>query len=354
MTDVTIHVLRQIDIADSIDLGALRRLAASGDLPAGARLGPQDPATPGVVPATPPVDLTLAQTTVGALSAAVRIRVFDFGVVAVRFTFARTGLANGDLVRLGTDVAALSAAFDREARRLWQVLVPAVGAALTPGDGGLELDEDFTVYVLSGPLHGEAGEAALVHLLLAEPESRRLAPSLRRAFVDQAIRYYEDDLLLLSWDSAVIVEPAGALDVVNVLEIASAQLLEVRYYDAIVRRATAALTADAAKARTTWWLLRSPFTALARRAATLALEVGEIGDRLETAITLVGDSYTVTVYREAARRFRLVESRQAVQQDIETLAAVSETFGTDVHSRRAIVLEVLIILLILIEVLKAW
>ena len=354
MTDVTVHALRQIDIAESIDLDELRRLVGGAPLPAGARLGPVEPASPGVVPSSPPVDLTLADVTVGPFTTRVRVRVFDFGVVALRFTFARSGITNGDLVRLGTEVAAQSDPFDREARRLWEVLAPAVGSALTPGESGIELEEDFTVYVLSGPLPDEAGEATLVHLLLAEPETRRLAPALRRGFLDQAIRYYEDDLLLLAWDTAVIVEATGALDVVSVLEIASAQLLEVRYYDAVVRRATAALTADAARARTTWWLIRSPFTALARRAATLALEVGEIGDRLETAITLVGDSYTVTVYREAARRFRLVESRQAVQSDIETLAAVSETFGTDVQSRRSIVLEVLIILLIFIELLRAW
>lgn len=359
MVDVTVHVLRQIDVAGSFDLDALRGLAAHA-LPAGARLGPDEPAAPGVVPARPPVDLHLDDVTVGPFRLQARLRAFDFGVVALRFSLSRSGADGRELVRLGHEVASCTAAFDAEARRLWQEIEPALASSMTAGEPGLagRLLEDFSVFVLSGPPTDDPADLALVHLLLGEPDSRRLSPQFCRGVLDRAIRYYEDDLVLLAWDAAVIVEPsssaAGALEIVNVLEMASAQLLEVRYYDAVVRRAMSALAADAARARTTGWLLRSPFASLGRRAAVLALELSEMTDRLEHAFTLVGDSYTVTVYREAAKRFRLVESRQAVGDDIETLASVSETFGSDVHSRRSIVLEILVVLLILIEVLRAW
>lgn len=356
MTDVTVHVLRQIDVAESIDLPGLRRIAEAHGLPAGVSLGPVEPAPPGVVPVHPPVDLTLAEVTVGALTFRVRLRAFDFGVVALRFTQSLEGVSSEALVKLGAETAGQSGAFDAEARRLWGALAPALAKVSTPGDPVLDgrLIEDFTVFVLDGPPPGDSSEATMVHLLLGEPDVRNLAPSLRRSFLDQAIRYYEDDLVLMAWDTAVIVEPSGALEIVNVLEIASAQLLEVRYYDAVVRRATAALASDAARTRTSSWLVRSPFASLARRAAVLALELSEMTDRLEHAITLVGDSYTVLVYREAVRRFRLIESREAVRDDIETLAAVSETFGSEVRSGRSIVLEILIIVLIAIELLRAW
>lgn len=355
MADVTVHVLRQIDVAEAIDLDAVRALAGGAPLPKAARVTRDELPAPGVVPARTPVDLYLEDVTVGPFVAKARLRVFEFGVAALRFSIARPGLDGPELVRLGTDVAAQAAAFDAEARRLWHEVAPALSSTMTPGDPALsgKLLEDFTVFVLSGMPVEEAADARLVHLLLGEPESRQLSPAFCRSIFDQGIRYYADDLMLMAWDAAVIIEPAGALDTVNVLEMASAQLLEVRYYDAVVRRATAALTADAAKARTNFWLVRSPFASLGRRAAVLALELSEITDRLENAITLVGDSWTVTVYREAAKRFRLVESRQAVREDIETLAAVSETFGSDVHSRRSIVLELAIIALILIEVLRA-
>src|SRR5687767_6417781 len=119
MTDVTVHVLRQIDVAESIDLPALRRLAEAGGLPMGAALGPSEPAPPGVVPAHPPVDLTLADVTVGSFVLRGRLRVFDFGVVALRFTQSLTGLSNDELIGLGSDLAGESAAFDAEARRIW-------------------------------------------------------------------------------------------------------------------------------------------------------------------------------------------------------------------------------------------
>ena len=356
MPDVTVHILRQIDVAESIDVAEVERLVSEGAVSGGARLGTTEPDPPGVVLLRRPVDLSLDQVTVGPFELRVRVRVFDFGVVAVRFTLARTGLSSRELIQIGVDVAALSTAFDAEALRIWGVLEPTLRPTLTPDDPPPEgpLVEDFTVFVLPGPVPEETIVPGLVHLLLGEPQERRLAPSLCRGFLDMAIRYYEDDLVLLSWDAAVIVEPAGALDVVNVLEMASAQLLEVRYYAGIVRRATVMLAADAERARTGRWLFRSPFTSLAQRAAIMALELGEMTARLETAVALVGDSYTVKVFTEATRRFRLVESRRAVREEIETLAKVTETFGGEVESRRGLFLEILVVILILIEVLKAW
>ena len=127
----------------------------------------------------------------------------------------------------------------------------------------------------------------------------------------------------------------------------------LRYYDAIVARAEAALAHDARAARTGAWLVRSPFVALGRRAAVLALDVAELTDRLGRAITLVGDTYTVQVYRETAVRFRLREAEAAVREKLATLGRVAEVLGTQVHASRDLWLEVLVVVLILVEVILA-
>ena len=47
-------------------------------------------------------------------------------------------------------------------------------------------------------------------------------------------RYYADDLVVLTWDRAFIYEPRGDSDVMDVLDVANAQLLEMRYYDQLL------------------------------------------------------------------------------------------------------------------------
>ena len=40
--------------------------------------------------------------------------------------------------------------------------------------------------------------------------------------------------MVLTWDRAFIYEPRGDADVIDVLEVANAQLLEMRYYDELL------------------------------------------------------------------------------------------------------------------------
>jgi len=89
---------------------------------------------------------------------------------------------------------------------------------------------------------------------------------------------------------------------------------------------------------------------VARRAAALFVDMTELYDRVEGAITLVGDAYTARVYREAAHRFRLEEASAAVREKLATLARVSEIFQADLAQRRGLLLEVAVVLLIVLEV----
>ncbi|MBI2895515.1 MAG: hypothetical protein HYY06_18305 [Deltaproteobacteria bacterium] len=351
MVDTTVHVMRQLDVADSIDLEKLDGARSAAGL---ERLS--DPALPaGLVPVRQPLDLGLGRFDVGPFSTEARLRVFDFGVAAIRFTFNVPDSSASALAQLSLDLQSHSASFDLAARRVWGEIERKARPALRPGDELLcrTLIEDFTVFVLSARLDDRSAEEIFAHVLLGEPLSRRLAASLVHRIANHAIQYYEDDLVLLARDVALVVEPGGAEDLVDVFEVASAQLLEYRFYDALLARAHGELARDAAQANTTGWIFRSPFAPLARRAAIMALEVGEMTDRLEGAITLVGDSYTVKVYREVAKSFRLERAAAAIRDKIDILASVSEALGSQVHSRRSLLLEVMVIALIAIEVFGA-
>jgi hypothetical protein len=349
----TVHVLRQIDVGDSIDLDrasdTFDQRALRADLS-------KPPAGAGVVLRREPLELTLDATDVGPFRAEVGARLFDFGVVAIRFTLVTSASSGGALVAFAGELSRASANFDAKAREIWQEMAQQIKSAIVPWeerDAG-QLMEDFTIFVLLALPSGDMdADSVLSHLLSGEPRDRKLAPAMIQEFARRAIRYYDDDLVLVDYDAAVIVDQDDVTALVEIFEIASAQLLELRFYEGMLSRALETLLRDVRMARTGVWLFRSPFRQLAHRAALLALELGELSDRLERAITLKGDTYSVHVYREAASRFRLAEADASVKEKIETISRVSEVLGHEIHTRRDLLLEALIILLIAFEVVMA-
>jgi hypothetical protein len=253
-------------------------------------------------------------------------------------------------------LACESPAFDAKAKDLWQELAKDLESAVVPWEeaAATPLMEDYTVFVLPEIAPGELSrEEVIAHMLMGEPRSRKLAHSTVHELSRRTIRYYEDDLVTVDFDAAVIVDREGAPDLVDIFEIATAQLLELRFYDEMLGRALANLLKDVRRARTAVWLFRSPFRELARRAAVLALELGEMTDRLERAITLVGDTYSSQVYREAALRFRLADASASVREKLSIISRVAEALGHEIYARRDLVLEILVIVLIAVEVVIA-
>jgi hypothetical protein len=198
----------------------------------------------------------------------------------------------------------------------------------------------------------DAGEAlralAPAQLLLAEPE-RPVADSVQESHLRRAIQYYADDAAIIGWNAALVLDAEGARDQLEVLEIATARLLELRYYDRLLGRELARVYTAAEAARGSNTLFRSPFVKVARRAATLFVEITDLYDRVEGALTLVGDAYTARLYREAAHRFRLEEISSAVREKLGTLSRVSEIFEAEINHRRAVLLETAVVLLIVLE-----
>lgn len=348
-------LLRVIDVADWVDVDRARQLAAERGATRGTTQirGPER-RPGGVVLATEPFDLELGPLQLDELQLEASVRLFDLGVASFRFA---SPLAAGTTVaalhRLAVRLQALSA-LDARARDLWKDLAATIGPALR-GAHDVDLVEDYVLWELRS-VDGCAGDAdrALAALdpaalLLGEPE-RPVAPALVEGYRVRALRYLASDATVVSWSGAVVVDEGGARDELEVLEIATARLLELRYYDRLLGRELEALYGKAHAARETTALFRSPFADVALRAATLFVEMTELHDRAEGALTLVGDAYTARLYRDAEERFRLPEIDARVQEKLDTLAKVSGVLQGEVGHRRALALETAVVLLIVLEV----
>lgn len=190
----------------------------------------------------------------------------------------------------------------------------------------------------------------VANLLLAE-EKVNISEATRKAVTENVFQYGENDLVILEWNAALVVEPGGGREVLDILEFAVTHLMEMRYYDELLDRKLNILYDDIETRRASIW--RSRFDKTYEEASARYIEFSEFIEKVENSLKVVGDFYLATVYRAATRKFRLSDWQQNVTRKMNILAQVSSLLQGELNVRRSHWLEVIVILLIAWEVFSA-
>lgn len=283
---------RVFDTGDTIDL------ARAADVLEGARvvdLG--GPLAEGLVIPARPVEVSLGSAEVilaraggVKLSAKVVAHLFDFGAVSIVHEIP---------IPAGTTLAELTPLCDAlyDAPELDELgaarrgeLVKALGSAVEKPHQWAEAETYTVVFVeeLSGTTVEELRVTeALAKLLLGETSPRALSQATREDVLKNAFSYLEGDLVVVDWNSAIVVEPTGSRVVANVLELATCQLLEFRYYDGLLDEELAKVYGHVERSRPR--VFSSPYRALTRAVLRRFMELTEFTERVDNAIKSVGD-----------------------------------------------------------------
>lgn len=355
----SIVVQRLFDIAFAIDLDAVERLCAAqaGAVGSRARLA----ATPAkavafgnapVVLALPPLCVHLDGD---AFDCSVSASFYDFGAMTIAVSVPVRDRSWGDLVRLSRAVDRALGPMSPGA--FWPDLrentVQRVAAALTRPSTE-RLQEDYTLIVVQefgAPLTARALLARVDLAPLLSGEERELSDGARADLLRQQYSYYADDLVALTWDRALIVEPRGESDVADVIEVANAQLLELRYYDELLDAELPQMYDAIERARHARGLLAARhFAHLARRLHTLVAEVTELTQKVDNALQVTEDVYLARVYSAALTLFRVPTVAAAVDRKLSIVRETYTALYDEASSRRAELLEIAIVVLILIEI----
>jgi hypothetical protein len=180
-----------------------------------------------------------------------------------------------------------------------------------------------------------------------------LSRVVRSDVLGDANSYLADDLAVWDWYSAFLLEPSGGGDIPDLLEFATAHLLELRYYDALLDRELHAIYDELDATRGLSDVFTRRYVKVQRRTATLLLELSEMSERLENAVKIVGDFYLARLYQSSVRRFRLPAWQESVLRKERLLSGVNELMKSTADRRRGELLELTVILLITWEILYA-
>ena len=290
--------------------------------------------------------------TIGALSA----HLYDFGVCSIRFTIAAQHLDWEGFVELGTAFAA-----SEEVTRMLEIELVALANRLAPAierSGIAPAREEYVVFRVNGAFERGAtsgmslafGEDRLVPLLLGE--QRPLSVEARRELLANRFSYYEDDLVVLTWDNALIVEPQTSdEDVEFVLEFANAQLLELRVYDAELDDELPQLYDRIEERRRRRPLLSRHFRPLLANVQSRVAAITEIVERADNAFKVTDDVYLARIYRAALDLFREAAWRRGVDRKLQIFRDTYAMLNGESQVARAELMETIIIVLIAVELL---
>jgi hypothetical protein len=285
-------------------------------------------------------------------------RLFDFGVVSLRARIPGEARDWGELVEWSAHVTSdpeWSACFLRWRDRL----IGLIGSAITKA-GTSEVTEDYSVFRIHQLIDGaghpvvvdELGEEAIAALLFGE--QRPLSASARRDSMSPRFSYYEDDLAVLAWNAALIVEPAPEdTDVEYVLEFANAQLLELRYYDSVLDHEIPRIYDEIEATRKAFRFLGRHYSRLLATLQTRVADATELVERVENSLKVTEDVHLARIYSTALEIFRGRTWRSGIDRKVAIVREAYTMLNAETLARRSEVLEITIIGLILLELILA-
>jgi hypothetical protein len=346
----TIAALYLFDVAEQIDLQRLRDALGGG---AAATLTSKS-AQPGSLQyQVPPLVLEGEAAGLAHIdNFHARLKFFDYGVVSLALMRPFSGTWDDLLAASQRYIE--NARLEEAAEQAVRQTVERCGDTMTHPRETF-LSEDYlilAVHELVEPLDADALLAARGAQLaqMLRGETSPLSPQEQEEVLKNRLSYLSNDLVVPTWNAAFVYDTeAGAAAAMELFEFTNSQLLEFRYYDALLDAELAQLYP--ALARTGWW--KNLFGGGAVRAAnqvhSLFIDVNEITDRTDNALKIVGDIYAARVLALAAARLGLARWRESVEDKLETLDDIYRFAVDQVSISRGQFLEIAIVAILVLE-----
>jgi len=369
MAEVTINqgttlIYRVFDLGEEIDLAAAETILANQAYR--TRLKMAKPAGQALIIRNPPIRINMGEVKLPlnaemngeAIVAEVVATIWEYGVISFAFqlpiTKGTTWRALIELSDLLQSDIHTSSQIDEIGRVRSKEITTLLGSSLKKPNPNPIFD-DYIIYFIQDAAGVRTGadlitNADVPSLILGESREP-LSERARKSILDFQYQYSDNDLAVIDWNSALILEPSGQREIADILEFALTHLLEFRFYDELLDDRTRELYTAVEQRRQ--GLLKNFFSSSSREANTRFLEFSEFIERVDNSLKVVGDFYLAEIFRAAVRRFRISDWQQSATRKLNLLARVSELLQGELNVLRGHLLEAVVILLIAIEIFSA-
>ena len=217
-------------------------------------------------------------------------------------------------------------------------------------------EEAYTVFCLDAPLVTEDGaplsaedwlqdhRREVAALLTQETDINQLSRQEATESTGLYLSYYENDLAVIDWDAALVVEEPSNLDeTLHVLELANLQLAELEAYDRILDEALERSYRDLSQRSR-----RGPANVM-RELREIRIDLARFSDELSNITKFFGDWHLARIYEKISSRFHLSDWHHTIDEKLKTLDNLYQLLNQDMNNRWMLILEVTIVLLFVID-----
>jgi len=219
-------------------------------------------------------------------------------------------------------------------------------------------EEAYTVFCIQSPLTSGEGKPLscekwlagqrreVASLLTQEPDIDHLSKQEAEESTHRYLSYYENDLVVVDWDAALIIDEPGHFDeTLYVMELANLQLAELEAYDRILDDALERSYRDLSgqRARTRRDILRE--------LRDIRIDLARFNDELSNITKFFGDWHLARIYENVCARFHLADWHGSINRKLGTLDDIYQLLKQDQDTRWMLILECTIVLLFIIDLI---
>jgi hypothetical protein len=270
-------------------------------------------------------------------------RVYDIGAISFCFVHEDSGggfPALGEMASLFPEQEGLSDFYVQYLNTLGEIIRPHIrNFAIDP-----DFFEDYTVFVTDK--RDDANDAAA----LLVGERGEISPQMREEIARNSLSYTPDDLAVLAWDSALLCNPETSTDLIDLIEFANVQVLELRYYDRELTRQMVKMYDDieAAEHLSQFFRMREYHAIMSKQMETYA-GISEVIEKVNNLIKVTEDVYYARVYATALKVLRSGQWSESVSRKMDVIRENYSMLSDEVRIQHSHFLEWVIIILIALE-----
>lgn len=352
----TLTIYQLYDVGDEIDLNLAQNCLAQTK--AYRSTPPRVRQSESIQIAQPPVRVelgTLALALEGMLlNGKLRASIYDLGAVAIAAELSLPQPTSWATVAdlLGDSLDPLKVLLPRFLSALEELERILQAAIALPHRAAIV--EDYTVIIVER-LAGNINVAAMsLHPVVKASllgEKRQLSDDAMGLITSMS--YYPNDLALLSWNGALLIEPEplAAATAVALIEFANVQLLLMRTYDAQLDTQLPQMYQRIAREQQRFELpLVRRYSKLLHHVQSLVAEVTWVTERVDNALKVTDDVYWNRLYSALLNVLRVDVWRDGVEHKLALIRETYSMLHAEADAERASALEWTIVLLILFEI----
>ena len=293
----------------------------------------------------------------GAVRVERAVKVLPVGAISVTIRVPFSGESLADLVAFH-DLRFANSTLHDEVRALAEDVRRELARHYIRPVAELAAEEAYTVFCLETPGGADSGRQfaaeswleqnrrAVAALLTQEADPEQLSAQEAAESTGRHFSYYEQDLVVVDWDAALIIdEPRHFDETLYVMELANLQLAELEAYDRILDQALERSYRDLSERRA-----RSRAGVL-RELRDLRIDLARFNDELSNITKFFGDWHLARLYEGTAARFHLGDWQRSIERKLRTLDDLYQLLKHDQNHLVMLGLELIVVVLFVVDLL---